>query len=134
MNTKLHIAGMKLLAFMNLQPDYRRAARYLLRAQVSFSWTENAGSSIRGEGITRDVGLLGAYVFSKTCPPVQSTLRLSIYFPTQPTTIRPLRVHSIARVVRRELGPKSGVFGFAVVGRFALVKSLRRGVPRPPSR
>jgi len=98
-----------------LHTDSRRAPRYRLGARASFTWKENGGPTMRGEGVTRDVGLFGAYVFSKTCPPVHSMLRLRVYLPTFPTTVRALQVQSIVRVVRQELDTETGISGFAAV-------------------
>lgn len=116
--------------FTNPNIDFRRWARYRLKAQVTFSWQEKDGSTVQGQGFTRDIGLTGAYIYSKTCPQVGTQLRLSIYFPTRPTSVRALRTHSMAEVVRRDRDLITGESGFAVLSRLALVrKTYRRIVP-----
>ena len=106
-----------------LNLESRRDTRYALRVGVTFSWKDTNGSMSRGQGLTRDISLRGAYIYSTTCPELETAMRLSIHFPNQPTTVRALRTLSIARVVRRDDKSIVNESGFAVVSRLALVKS-----------
>ena len=43
-----------------------------------FWWTNENGERQQGEGLSRDVSEHGAFVFSRTCPPVGSNVALAI--------------------------------------------------------
>jgi hypothetical protein len=44
--------------------DLRKNLRYRLGASVVFRWEGSPGNRLRGEGLTRDVSLAGAFVFT----------------------------------------------------------------------
>jgi PilZ domain len=58
--------------------ERRRAVRYDLRAAAVFSWEGPEGTPLKGEGITRDIGRGGVFVFSAICPAVNSFVRLRV--------------------------------------------------------
>jgi hypothetical protein len=58
--------------------ERRRAVRYRLGAAAVFSWEGPEGTPLKGEGITRDIGRGGVFVFSAICPAVNSFVRLRV--------------------------------------------------------
>jgi len=49
-----------------------------LGAAAVFNWEGPEGTPLKGEGITRDIGRSGVFVFSAICPAVNSSVRLHI--------------------------------------------------------
>jgi hypothetical protein len=58
--------------------ERRKAVRYRLGAAAVFSWEGPEGVPLKGEGITRDIGRGGVFIFSAICPAVNSFVRLRI--------------------------------------------------------
>jgi hypothetical protein len=58
--------------------ERRKAVRYRLGAAAVFSWEGPEGIPLKGEGITRDIGRGGVFVFSAICPAVNSFVRLRV--------------------------------------------------------
>ena len=58
--------------------ERRKAVRYRLGAAAVFSWEGPEGTPLKGEGITRDIGRGGVFLFSAICPAVNSFVRLRI--------------------------------------------------------
>jgi len=56
-----------------------------MRVQVIFRWSRSRKDRFQGEGTTRDVSLAGAYVFSETCPPVNTMVQMEIILPSLST-------------------------------------------------
>jgi hypothetical protein len=71
---------------------------------------------LQGEGITRDIGLFGVFVFTPTCPPVETTIQLEVLLPPFTEAKATVRIKGEARVVRVEPRREKGVTGgFAVL-------------------
>jgi len=101
--------------------ERRNAERYRVQMPVIFSWENPRGSRFRGEGVTRDISEVGAYVVSATCPPLMSEVEVEIvvfWAPTGPESC----LRGKMQVLRREdesNGP--GGCGFSLSGEaFAL--------------
>lgn len=90
-----------------------------------FSWKDAPETQHEGVGITRDISMRGAFVFTTCPPPLESNIKLKVFFPPGSSTATPLRIHGQGRVVRVESAPGGeSRAGFAVAGeRFV----LRRG-------
>jgi hypothetical protein len=94
----------------------RREIRYRVDAPAQFSWQSRQGKRIQGEGFTRDISVLGAFILAPTCPPVDVPVHVEVLLPTL-HGLRPVfRVSGPARVLRVEQAREErGESGFAVV-------------------
>jgi hypothetical protein len=52
-----------------------------MRVPVTFTWEGSEDGPCRGEGITRDISMDGAYIYSRTCPPINAIVRMEILLP-----------------------------------------------------
>ena len=96
--------------------EMRREVRYRLDAPVLFSWESSQHARLQGEGVTRDLSVLGAFILTPTCPPVEVPIQVEIVLPSL-TGLKPvIRVSGAARVLRVDHSSKgNGENGFAVV-------------------
>ena len=67
----------QLIAFRHSM-ERRRAVRYRLGAAAIFGWEGPEHIPLKGEGITRDLGRGGVFVFSAICPAVNSFVRIRV--------------------------------------------------------
>jgi hypothetical protein len=96
--------------------ERRKRVRYRLDLPAIFSWESSERSRLQGEGITRDIGLFGAFVFTPTCPPVETTIQLEVLLPPFTGAKATIRIKGEARVLRVEPRREKGVTGgFAVL-------------------
>lgn len=94
----------------------RGELRYELNAQANYSWEVADHGRVRGEGVTRDLSIVGAFVATSTCPPVQTTVRVEIALPSLPGMRTKIRLTGEARVVRVEHASEGrGENGFAIL-------------------
>jgi len=94
--------------------ECRNRVRYRLSAAAVFAWEGPQHGRLLGEGVTRDISLTGAFVFTRTCPPVGATLELDVFLsPTPGNGGRTVRIKTEARVIRVE--HSSSAEGFAAV-------------------
>jgi hypothetical protein len=99
------------------QTERRKHFRFAMKVPVIFTWKKPRGVPFRGEGVTRDVSLNGAYVSSSNCPPPNATVHIEIrlaQFSSAPGFMITARMRA-QRVDRACLGERKG--GFAVVGK-----------------
>ena len=104
---------------MTIVPDpemeRRGGVRYLLGARALFAWEGPEQIALRGEGLTRDVSLGGAFIFSLTCPPVGATVEMDLFLPPVHGTVPTARLGGQARVLRVERAvTRKEQSGFAV--------------------
>ena len=98
-----------------VQTELRSRVRHRLAAEAVFTWRSAEGGWLHGEGVTRDLSVGGAFLFSLTCPPVGATIQLDVLlFPLHGGT-RSLRLKTEATVIRVEHASDDGNEGFAVV-------------------
>jgi hypothetical protein len=79
---------------------------------VTFQWTDE-DQDYFGTGTTRDIGVIGMFVFSEDCPPHNARLTCEV------TALRSrsvLQIKASGRVVRVEGGQSGTKRGFAVCG------------------
>ena len=96
--------------------DMRKEIRYRLEAPAVFTWENFQQYSLHGEGITRDISLLGAFILSPTCPPNRSIIRVEVALPSLTGIHVDIRILGEARVVRVDhMFRGRGENGFAVV-------------------
>lgn len=80
--------------------EHRESVRYPLSARAVFSWQDSEQNKLRGEGLTRDVGLAGAFIFSLTCPPVGATVEVDLFLPPVHGAVPTVRLKARAQVRR----------------------------------
>jgi PilZ domain len=101
---------------LNHQPvsmELRNRVRYRLSADAVFTW-EGPQHRLLGEGVTRDVSVAGAFIFTRTCPPVGVTVELEIFLsPATGKSGRKVQIKTEARVIRVEHA--NNAEGFAAV-------------------
>jgi hypothetical protein len=87
-----------------------------LEAPAVFTWENFDHTRLQGEGLTRDVSLLGAFILTSTCPPNLTSIRVEMALPPLTGINADIRVIGEAQVVRIEHPSGShGGDGFAVV-------------------
>jgi|ERR1700739_3764781 hypothetical protein len=100
----------------SIQSEMRKEIRYRLGTLAVFSWEGANRRRLKGEGMTRDISIQGAYILTATNPPADCIVRLDLMLPplTGPKTA--MRITGEARVIRVEHRPgNNGTDGFAVV-------------------
>jgi len=94
--------------------ELRKRIRYRLSADAVFAWEGAQRGRLVGEGVTRDISLTGAFVFTRTCPPVGATLELDIHLSSASGSGgRTVRIKTEATVIRVE--HSAAAEGFAAV-------------------
>ena len=93
----------------------RRQIRYPLRAPVTFHWIGRDGAAREGKGNSRDISEGGAYIVTRSSPPMGAGVMLEIRFPYLPELDRFHRIEMEGRVVRVDLllDNRAG-WGFAI--------------------
>jgi hypothetical protein len=96
--------------------EMRKEIRYRLDAPAVFSWEGVGHKRFRGEGVTRDVSVQGAFILSATMPPPDCPIQLDLLLPSLTGIKTMMRITGRARVLRVE-HPSSDtwIHGFAVV-------------------
>jgi hypothetical protein len=62
--------------------DLRQSKRYRLRASVTFSWEHPDGSTMLGEGYTRDISPSGVFVLTGDRLPSGAAVKLEVALPS----------------------------------------------------
>jgi PilZ domain len=95
--------------------ERRSAVRYRLQIPVLFYWENAQGHRFQGEGITRDISEVGAYVLSAASPPLKSKVELEVMFPTHVGALK-TSLRGNMQVLRLENQPDRSGPGFALAG------------------
>jgi hypothetical protein len=96
--------------------EMRKEIRYRLDAPAVFSWEGASHTRFRGEGITRDVSIQGAFILTATMPPPNCKIQLDLLLPSLAGMKTMTRVTGKARVLRLERRSTDiWIHGFAVV-------------------
>jgi hypothetical protein len=98
------------LIHQSVSKELRNRVRYRLSADAVFTWN-GPSQRLRGEGTTREISVAGAFIFTRTCPPVGATVELEVFLSSVPT--KAVQIKTIAKVIRVEHSEK--VEGFAAV-------------------
>jgi hypothetical protein len=103
----------------------RRQIRYPLRAPVTFRWTGPDGATHEGKGNSRDISEGGAYVVTRSSPPIGAGVLLEIRFPYLPELDRFHRIEMDGRVVRVDLllDNRAG-WGFAISSKRTILQEV----------
>ena|SRR5580698_7748741 len=101
----------------------RRAIRFPLEAPVTFWWNDTFGTRREGEGRSRDISESGAFILTRTCPPVGTRVGLKILLEEAAETTRAIRVEIDGHILRiDEISSPLVVQGFAVLSDEAILK------------
>jgi PilZ domain len=92
----------------------RNAVRYHLQLPVIFHWKDEKDRT--EGGFTSDVGLDGALIVSRACPPIGSDIHLEVLIPSPMRNGEELRIECIGKVTR--VVEKEGRHAFGVHGTF----------------
>jgi hypothetical protein len=96
--------------------ELRRELRYRLEVPALFTWQSAHHKHLRGEGTTRDISALGAFIVTSTCPPPETQVQVEVGLPSLTVRKSGIRIKGEARVIRVEHPAGSdGENGFAVV-------------------
>lgn len=114
--------------------EMRREIRYRLDAPALFSWESGQHKRFQGEGVTRDISVLGAFILTPTCPPVDVPVQVEVVLLTLHGREPVIRVCGPARVLRVEhTWEGKGENGFAVVSkdssRWSMTTSREESAP-----
>jgi hypothetical protein len=107
--------------------ELRNRVRYRLSADAVFAWQGAGHGRFLGEGLTRDISLTGAFIFTLTCPPVGATVQLDVFLcPTLGNSWKTVRIKTEATVIRVDHSAASE--GFAAVSQdFNLLFESNKG-------
>ena len=112
----------------------RKHNRYRVGVPVIFSWHDGKEARREAVGLTRDISLGGAFVFTASPPPLEVNVHFKAFLPQTPDSIRSVWIHGQGLVIRVEpvhKGETTG--GFAVVGkRFVLRQGEEDQCPKRP--
>jgi PilZ domain len=97
--------------------ELRNRVRYRLSADAVFAWEGAKDARLLGDGITRDISITGAFVFTTTSPPVGTIVHLDVFLSSRQGRgpERSVRIETEAEVVRVEHSAMAE--GFAAVSR-----------------
>jgi len=93
--------------------------RYRLQLPAVFRWEEPSGTRFQGDGVTRDVSGVGAYIFGAKCPTIQTEVEIHIVVPPLAGSARTW-LRGVMQVLRVEDDPRGGC-GFSLAGKTWLI-------------
>src|SRR5580698_4543127 len=64
--------------------ELRNRVRYRLAGDAVFAWEGSQKCRLQGEGVTRDISVAGAFIYTRTCPPVGTAVELDIFLSPAP--------------------------------------------------
>jgi hypothetical protein len=97
--------------------EARASVRYRFGTPALFSWECQAGGRLRGDGVTRDISVRGAFILTPTCPPTGVVVQLEILLTAPDGSGHSVRIATEGRVLRVEQPAESEARGgFAVAG------------------
>jgi hypothetical protein len=111
-----HFGQRKTLNSQSVSMELRSRIRHRLSANAVFTWEGPFNRRLVAEGVTRDISVAGAFIFTRTCPPVGAIVELEIFLvPKLSSRRRAVQIKAEARVIRVE---HSGTGeGFAAVSK-----------------
>ena len=98
-----------------------------MNASVKFHWSGPEHGHFRGEGITRDMSVAGAFVMTATCPPPNAVVQLEVFLPLSDSGTNALmKADMMVLRVEHDIGGEKRS-GFSAVGKgFSLRTSSGR--------
>jgi hypothetical protein len=101
----------------------RKHNRYRLGVPVIFSWQDAKEGPRKAVGLTRDINLTGAFVFTVGPPPLGADVRLKAFLPPVLGAAQALRMYGQGLVVRVKRARRCETKGgFEVEGRPFVVR------------
>ena len=82
--------------------ETRRELRYRLEVPALFTWQSANHKCFQGEGSTRDISALGAFIVTSTCPPPETPVQVEVVLPSLTGRKSGIRIRGEARVIRIE--------------------------------
>jgi hypothetical protein len=97
--------------------DNRTSIRYRFSTWTKFSWKNGQGVRLKGEGVTKDISVCGAYVLTSAsiCPAPGTPVQIEVFLAKLKQSRRRLKVATTGTVLRIEQLSKR-TRGFAVLG------------------
>jgi len=92
--------------------ELRKARRFLMSAPAFYSWQGAGGVRLEGQGNTRDISFLGAFVLSESSPPPGSHVEINVYLPPATGTRKSVQLRGEGQVLRVS-GKEAAEAGFA---------------------
>jgi hypothetical protein len=77
----------------------RKKNRYPLALPVSFYWKDDDQTQHHGVGVTREVDIRGAFISSRSVPPLHAHVKLQVFLPPSRRTIYPVQLFGEGLVV-----------------------------------
>jgi len=71
-----------------------------MRAPAFYSWQGAGGAPLEGQGETRDISFLGAFVLSESLPPPGAHLEINVYLPAATGTRKSVQLRGEGKVLR----------------------------------
>ena len=111
----------------------RKHNRYPLQVPVLFSWKDAQEIRHQGIGLTRDISVRGAFVFTASPPPLNTELDFNGFLPRIRGAVQSLRISGRGQVVRVDqvIGGEASK-GFAMAGKPFAVKPALTITERAP--
>ncbi len=95
--------------------ELRKGIRYRLDASAIFFWEGGTRGRFQGEGITRDISAMGAFILTATMPPPGCLIQVDLFLPSVSGMSVDVRITGEARVIRIEhRSMDDWIHGFAV--------------------
>lgn len=83
-----------------------------------FSWGNARRTQQEAVGLTRDVAIDGAFILTKSAPPLKARIKVKFFFPPANRGAWPIQMYGEGRVVRVEpVKHKEARIGFAIMGK-----------------
>jgi len=61
--------------------ERRKAIRYRMSTPVIFRWKGPNDELFQGEGVTRDMSVVGIFILTSTCPPANAVVQMEVLLP-----------------------------------------------------
>jgi hypothetical protein len=97
--------------------NLRKSNRYVLNCPAQYRWVSSDGLPQSCTGVTRNVGIGGAFIRGDRSPPVGMQIELSIALPNCEDSGYGMRLRGVGPVLRIEQETEPGTGGFAVSAR-----------------
>jgi hypothetical protein len=95
----------------------RKDNRYQIGVPVIFSWKDVNEVRQQAVGLSRDISVRGAFVFTTSPPPLEARVKLKICLPLVGEAVQPAHFYGQGKVVRVDIADGETRGGFAMVGK-----------------
>lgn len=102
-----------------------------MKAPTIFRWKKPRSDHLQGEGTTRDISAAGVYVFTATCPPVNSTVQMEVLLPALHSAAQ-TQINAKMKVQRVDHDIEGkGRSGFSAVGKGFSLRAIAKKLSEP---